>query len=150
MPGSHKITNELGCRLGEKSPRSGVLSPAPCEKYAKEELNILQLNINGLQNKKIELVKLLQDQEVHIARLQETILPKKKKQTTEITIPGYTKEPCTCKKKKKNHGTNCQGIMTIIRNEITGKTENLTNNDIDWQKTTIWTKSRAKVTIHNM
>ena len=62
MPGSHKITNELGCRLGEKGPRSGVLSPAPCGKYAKEELNILQLNINGLQNKKIELVKLLQDQ----------------------------------------------------------------------------------------
>ena len=28
--------------LGEKGPRSGVLSPAPCEKYAKEELNILQ------------------------------------------------------------------------------------------------------------
>ena len=40
MPGSHKITNELGCRLGEKGPRSGVLSPAPCENYAKEELNI--------------------------------------------------------------------------------------------------------------
>ena len=96
MPGSHKLRNELGCRLGEKGPRSGVLSPAPCEKYAKEELNILQLNINGLQNKKIELVKLLQDKEVHIALLQETILPKKK---TEITIPGYTKEPCTCKKK---------------------------------------------------
>ena len=80
MPGSHKLRNELGCRLGEKGPRSGVLSPAPCEKYAKEELNILQLNINGLQNKKIELVKLLQDKEVHIALLQETILPKKKKQ----------------------------------------------------------------------
>ena len=77
MPGSHKITNELGCRLGEKCSRSGVLSPAPCEKYAKEELNILQLIINGLQNKKIELVKLLQDQEVHIALLKETILPKK-------------------------------------------------------------------------
>ena len=30
------------------------------------------------------------------------------------------------------------------------KTENLTNNDIDWQKTTIWTKSRATFTIHNM
>ena len=79
MPGSHKLRNELGCRLGEKGPRSGVLSPAPCEKYAKEELNILQLNINGLQNKKIELVKLLQDKEVHIALVQETILPKKKK-----------------------------------------------------------------------
>ena len=77
MPGSHKLRNELGCRLGEKGPRSGVLSPAPCEKYAKEELNILQLNINGLQNKKIELVKLQQDKEVHIALLQETILPKK-------------------------------------------------------------------------
>ena len=102
MPGSHKLTNELGCRLGEKGPRSGVLSPAPCEKYAKEELNILQLNINGLQNKKIELVKLLQDQEVYIALLQETILPKKKKKT-EITIPGYTKEPCTCKKKNPWH-----------------------------------------------
>ena len=87
MPGSHKLTNELGCRLGEKGPRSGVLTPAPCEKYAKEELNILQLNINGLQNKKIELVKLLQDKEVHIALLQETILPKK------ITIPGYTLAP---------------------------------------------------------
>ena len=145
MPGSHKLTNELGCRLGEKGPRSGVLTPAPCEKYAKEELNILQLNINGLQNKKIELVKLLQDKEVHIALLQETILPKKKK--TEITIPGYSKEPCTC---KKTLGTNCQGIMTLIRNDITGKTENLTNNDIDWQKTTIRTKSRTKFTIHNM
>ena len=40
--------------------------------------------------------------------------------------------------------------MTLIRNDITGKTENLTNNDIDWQKTTIWTKSRTKFTIHNM
>ena len=79
MPGSHKLTNKLGCRLGEKGPCSGVLSPAACEKYAKEELNILQLNINGLQNKKIELVKLLQDKEVHFALLQETILPKKKK-----------------------------------------------------------------------
>ena len=100
MPGSHKIPNELMCRLGEKGPRSGVLSPAPCEKYAKEELNIFTtrpLNTNGLQNKKIELVNLLQDQEVHIALLQETILPKKKN-TTEIIIPGYTKEPCTCKK----------------------------------------------------
>ena len=81
MPGSHKLTNELGCRLGDKGPRSGVLTPAPCEKYAKEELNILQLNINGLQNKKIELVKLLQDKEVHIALLQETILPKKKQKS---------------------------------------------------------------------
>ena len=51
-----------------------------------------------------------------------------KKKKTEITIPGYTKEPCTC---KKTHCTNCQGIMTLIRNDITGKTENLTNNDID-------------------
>ena len=50
-------------------------------KYAKEELNILQPNINGLQNMKIELVKLLQDQEVHIALLQETILPKKEQKS---------------------------------------------------------------------
>ena len=41
--------------------------------------------------------------------------------------------------------------MTLIRNDITGKTVNLTNNDIDWQKKkTIWTKSRTKFTIHNM
>ena len=97
MPGSHKLTNELGCRLGEKGPRSGVLSPAPCEKYAKEELNILQLNINGLQNKKIELVKLLQDKEVHIALLQETILPQKKKQKSpsQDTLKSHvpTKKP---------------------------------------------------------
>ena len=42
----------------------------------------------------------------------------------------------------------------FIRNDIAGKrTENLSNNYIDWQKkttTTIWTKSRAKLTIHNM
>ena len=144
MPGSHKLRNELGCRLGEKGPCSGVLSPAPCEKYAKEELNILQLNINGLKNKKIELVKLLQDKEVHIALLQETILPKKKqKSPSQDTLKSHVPA-------KKNLGTNCQGIMTLIRNDITGKTENLTNNDIDWQKTTIWTKSRTKFTIHNM
>ena len=89
MPGSHKLRNELGCRLGEKGPRSGVLSPAPCKKYAKEELNILQLNINGLQNKKIELVKLLQDKEVHIAFLQETILPKKQKSPSQDTLKSH-------------------------------------------------------------
>ena len=89
MPGSHKLTNELGCRLGEKGPRSGVLSPAPCEKYAKEELNILQLNSNGLQNKKIELIKLLQDQEVHIALLQETILPKNQKSPSQDTLKSH-------------------------------------------------------------
>ena len=87
MPGSHKLTNELECRLGEKGPHSRVLYPAPCETYAKEELNILQLNIHGLQNKKIELVKLLKDQEVHIALLQETILPKKKKNNKKHTAP---------------------------------------------------------------
>ena len=37
-----------------------------------------------------------------------------------------------------------------MKDTTTGKTENLTNNDIDWQKTTIWTKSRAKFTINNM
>ena len=91
------------------------------------------------RNKKIELVKLLQEQEVHIALLQETILPKKTQQKSPSQDTLNSHVPA----KKKNLGTNCQCIMTLIRNDITGKTENLTNNDIDWQKTTIWTKSRT-------
>ena len=35
--------------------------------------------------------------------------------------------------------------MTLIRNDITGKTENLTNNDIDWQKKKNLDKVKNKI-----
>lgn len=142
MSGNSQKKYELGCRLGYQGPRSEFPPPAHCEKYAKEELKILQINISGLQNKKIELEKLLDDHNIQVALIQETILPKK----PEISLSKYSKTECTC---KTNHNIRCQGIMTLIRKDITGKVENLTTNDIDWQKATIWTKSNTKFTIHN-
>ena len=142
MPGQIKNRNELGCRLGNQGPRNGFPPPAHCDKYAKEDLKILQINISGLQNKKIELEKLLHDLNVHIVLIQETILPKK----LDISFSKYSKTECAC---KANHNIKCQGIMTLIRKDVTGRVENMTTNGIDWQKATIWTKSNTKFTVHN-
>ena len=50
-------------------------------------LNILQLNINGIQNKHMQLKTLLHEQNIHIATIQETKLHKDK---TTPNFPGYT------------------------------------------------------------
>ena len=76
------------------------------------KLNILQINIEGLQHKATELLKTLHIHDVHIVLIQETILPK-----FEIKTPGYTQTKCDCH--------NCRGIMTLIRNDVLAEVKNL-------------------------
>ena len=68
---------QLGRRLGKQGPRTPDQASAGCEKYVRSAttFNIIQANMSGLQNKTTELNKLLHDQDIHIALLQETLLP---------------------------------------------------------------------------
>ena len=72
-----KLTNELGCRLGYQDPRRKLQPSASCDKFTRwDHLNIFQVNIAGIQTKKEELVRALYDNDVRIALIQETILPR--------------------------------------------------------------------------
>ena len=62
-------------------------------------LNILQFNICGLGKKKTELAKVLNEQKVHIALLQETL-----HNNVDLHITGCTNYACDCKY--------CRGIVT--------------------------------------
>ena len=84
-----KLTFELGRRLGYQGPRKGASSRSiPCDKSARTgKFNLLQINIEGLQHKVTELLNTLSTYNIHIALIQETILPKH-----EIKTPGYTQK----------------------------------------------------------
>ena len=134
-----KITYEPGRRLGYQGPRRVFQPSAPCEKFARwDHFNILQLNIAGIQNKTEELNKALIDNDIRVALIQETILPK----TKSIRIPGYTSYDCKCNNK-------CQGIMTFIRNDTQAEVENIFSSDIDIQKVTAWLDN-TKYTFYNI
>ena len=122
-----KLSYELGCPLGYQGPRCGAKhGPAPLDKCARtDKLNILKVNVDGLQHKSTELMKTLADNDVHIALLQETVLPKHK-----ISTPGYTQNLCECNR--------CRGVMTLIRNDIQAETSNVPVGDVDIQKTSVW------------
>ncbi|XP_055893518.1 uncharacterized protein LOC129927644 [Biomphalaria glabrata] len=134
---------ELRRRL-VKGLRMAVSSRTACDKSAtgnkkqtsSKHLNLLQLNILGLQNKTTELQHILKKHDIHIALLQETLLPKKK-----INITGYTQYRCLC--------TKCQGIMTLIRNDTQATVKQIQNNtDIDTQEILLW-REGTKYTIKN-
>ena len=129
--------NHIG-RHVEQGSRTPVQASAGCDKFAKmATLNILQLNIAGLQNKTTELEKLLHDNGIHVVLLQETILPSR-----EISTPaGYTTYPCKC--------GNCQGIMTLIRTDIQGTVYNCPIDDIDIQEISVWF-GNEKFNIYNV
>ena len=133
--------NEIGRRLGYQGPRTRVPASARCEKSAKSApitINILQANMSGLQNKITELAKLLHDENVHIAVLQETILPQKEVSTG----PNYTPYKCSCT-------NNCQGIMTLVRNDVQAVVKNTPVCDTDIQEITAWFAGE-KFNIHNV
>ena len=133
-----KLVYEPGRRLGYQGPRKVPHSPTPCEKSARwDKLNILQINIAGLQNKSDELLKLLKENDVQIALIQETILPMKK----EISTPGYNQFRCDCQK--------CQGIMTLIRLDTQAEVVKHPAGDMDLQKITVWL-GKLKFTIYNV
>ena len=100
-------------------------------------LNILQLNICGLSKKKTELAKVFNERKVHIALLQETL-----HNNAELHITGYTSYACRC--------TDCRGIVTYIRNDLTADVTHQTpNTPTDVQKCTVW-KDNKKYKIYNV
>lgn len=139
MPEKNKhISYELRRRL-VKGLRTAASSRTACEKSAtgNTNVNILQLNILGLQNKRTELEHMLQKHDIHVAILQETILPNKK-----VNITGYTQYKCNC--------TKCQGVMTLIRNDTQAEVKNNNNDtDIDTQDIILW-RGGMKYTLRNI
>ena len=128
---------QIGRRLAKQGPRAPVHTSAGHDKYAKRNtLKILQMNMSGLQNKTTELNKVLHDKEIHIAVLQETILPEK-----EFSMPhGYTSYKCQCEK--------CQGLMTLIRTDVQAIVKNSPIEDTDIQEITLWS-GNEKSNIYN-
>ena len=91
-----------------------------------QSLNILQFNIDGISTKKTELANFLDKNDIHIALLQET----QKGKQTDFHITNYTPKHCVCPQ--------CQGTVTYIRNDVTGKTVNESENSTCIQKTSLW------------
>ena len=110
---------------------------------AKRTLNILQLNVQGIRNKQLELAKLLHDHGVHISLLQETLLT----EDNQYTISGYMTTRCICKK--------CRGIATLIRNDVQADVINTTRETdevkhTDTQCIHVWPDNGKKYIIHNI
>ncbi|GFR61995.1 hypothetical protein ElyMa_001860200 [Elysia marginata] len=121
-------TYELGRRL-IKGPRHSSVHQARGDKFATgairpstprrekkpkariKEINILQLNICGITKKKTELAKILHENKVYVALLQETL-----HSTTDLHITGYTSYAFGC--------TSCRGIATYVRNDLTADITN--------------------------
>ena len=109
-------------------------TPKPTPTPSTDVFNILQVNVCGLQPRSTELTKMLSDNNIHIALIQETILPRHRN----ITVSGYTKYPCQCQ-------NSCQGIMTLVRNDTEAKVTNLeTSSDVDIQKIITWDQNKKK------
>ena len=109
-------------------------------KLPKQEstLNIVQFNICGLSTKKLELQNFLHKNKIQVALLQETQHVK----DTDLNITGYTPYPCDCK--------DCQGAITYIRNDVTGKVENInTSQPTIIQKVQIW-NAECNFTVYNL
>ena len=100
------------------------------------DLNIVQANVCGIDKKKVQIEKLLNEKSVHIAVLQETLHSK-----CNIHITGYTAYPCKCQ--------GCQGIITYVRNDIQAEVELLKWHPTDAHKVTLW-YGNHKLTIFNI
>ena len=105
----------------KRKKKAPNMSPKP----GQNSLNILHMNVSGLSTKKVELAKTFHDQNIHIAVLQET-----QHQTADPYISGFTSYKCKCQE--------CRGVLTYIRNDITGRAENLTSGSTDMQEVTVW------------
>ena len=100
-------------------------------------LNVMQLNICGLRNKKLELAQMMNDKNIHVALLQETL-----HKDADLHITGFTSYACKC--------TNCRGLVTYIRNDIMGDVNHQsTFQPTDVQRATIWHNDK-KYTIYNV
>ena len=102
-------------------------------------LNILQINISGIKEKKVTLAHLLDQKNVHVALIQET---QHKSEKTDPYISNYTAYPCDC--------TECQGIITYIRNDQQATVEKIISaRPTCIQKVNLWNDGN-KFTIYNV
>ena len=116
--------------------------PDPPKKAEQQQscLNILQLNLDtGISKKKIELAHLLSERDIHVALIQES-----DHQSTDPHITNYTHTACAHERR------DCQGIITYIRNDVTGTVEPIeTDRPADVHKVTIW-HDGSKYTLFNI
>ena len=105
----------------------------------RSNLNILQINIDGISNKKIILAHLFSQKDIHVALVQET-----QHQNTDPHISNYTYTSCD------HDRPNCRGIITYIRNDINATVEKIeTDRPTDFHKISIW-HCESKYTIFNI
>ena len=142
-----KLSYQPGCRLAIQGPRKNTGQPASCGKFAKaDQLNILQVNISGFTTKSFELMKMLNEENIHVALIEETILPNHLKNpgnntSHRLATTGYTPYQCKCQK--------CQGILTLIRNDMQAEVEYKPAGDIDHQVIHVW-KGKSKYQVHHL
>ena len=102
-------------------------------------LNILQINVSGIDNKKIELANMFSEKNVHVALVQES-----QHQNADPHISGYTYTACDHPRE------DCRGVITYIRNDVTGSVEiSESSRPTDIHKITIWHEG-SKYTIYNV
>lgn len=126
-------------RIFSNRPRTTLITekrdPNTTSKTGNQSLNILQFNISGLNKKKTELAKILCDLHIHVAMLQESL-----HQTTDPYIGGYTSYRCKCQ--------NCRGILTYLRNDITGEAKHHSSGTTDIQEVTVWWQGKKHTVLN--
>ena len=97
------------------------------ERKKLEDFKVIQANVAGIGTKKKEYEKLMHDNQVHLALLQETM-----HRNTNIHITGYTAYACKC--------NNCRGIITYVRNDVTCEVKDLSSasQPTDIHQITAW------------
>ena len=130
-----------GKNQGKNSPRRRSNKRKQKNTKDSKSFNILQLNIDGMSvksGKKEQLAKILKDQQIHVALIQES-----QHRAINPHITGYTMYACECQ--------NCQGVITYVRNDTTADVENQTKqgNPTHVQKVTAWADNK-KFSIYNV
>ena len=92
--------------------------------------------MSGINPKRTEICKLLHDNNVHVALLQETLHGE-----SGVHMAGYTCYACEC--------PDCRGVITYLRNDVQGDVTNLPSGGTDIQRVTVW-NTGGKFTIYNV
>ena len=101
-------------------------------------LNVLQLNVCGLRNKVLEVTKLMLEQNVDVALIQEARLGKQPCPN----IGGFSRYVCSCRR--------CSGLVTFVRNNLTAQFIPVdSNGKTDVLSTMVW-KSGKRFVVHNV
>ena len=99
----------------------------------------MQVNVDGISNRKTELSHILSKKDIHVALIQES-----QHQSTDPQISNYTHTGCT------HSGDECQGMITYLRNDVTGIVEQIeTDRPTDIHKITVW-REGSKFTLYNV